>query len=90
MDDADAQTLRFQRAFDVDFPAVQSDASTVARVNTGQNLHQRGFARAVFSHQRVHLARAKFESAVIQRVNAREILLNSLHFQYRLNQGVPS
>ena len=90
MDDADAQMLRFQSISDVDFPAVQRDSSSVADIDAGEDLHQRGLAGAVFTHQRVHLARVEIKPAVVQRVDAGEIFLDSPHFQHRLIQGVPS
>ena len=90
MDDADAQMLRFQSISDVDFPAVQRDSSSVADIDAGEDLHQRGLAGTVFTHQRVHLARAEIKPAVVQRVDAGEIFLDSPHFQHRLIQGVPS
>ena len=52
MDDADAERLRRARVTDVDLFAKILDRTAVALVDTGQDLHQRRLARAVFTDQR--------------------------------------
>ena len=56
-----------------------SDLARVLLVDPGQDLHQRGFAGAVFADQRMHFAGAQFEVPLGDRVHAGEALLDTLH-----------
>jgi len=61
-------------------------------VNTHQNLEQRGFAGAVFSHKAVDFPRLKFDNLVavpVQRLCAGKILFYSFQDQ-RIFQSAPS
>src|SRR5229473_1323769 len=72
MNDADAVALRRARAADFDRAAVEKYLPGVFLVHASEHLHQRGFARAVFAHQRMNLAGQQVELAVVQRANAGE------------------
>src|SRR6266850_6353042 len=72
MNDADAVALRRARAADFDRAAVEKDLPGVFLVHASEHLHQRGFARPVFAHQRMNLAGQQVELAGIKRANAGE------------------
>jgi hypothetical protein len=61
----------------VDGLAVDADLAAVRLVDAGQDLHQRGLARAVLAHQGVNLARAQIEADAAQRTG--EALFNTAH-----------
>ena len=50
-------TCRFglQRIFKADLLAIYENLALVLLVNTGEDIHQRGLAGAVFAHQRMDL-----------------------------------
>ena len=77
----DAPVQRVQRALDLDFLSLIDDLALVHVVNAEHALHQRGLARAVFSHQRVDGAGAELELRVIQGLDAGEGLNHVTHFQ---------
>ena len=81
IDDGNAHPLRIVRRGDFHFPAVKQDFAFVLLICARKHLHQRGFARAVFAEQRVHLALFHGEIYVIQRQNAREFFNDALHLQ---------
>ena len=58
--------------------AIHSDFTGIGLINAGQNLDQRGFARAVFAQQRHHFALAKGKRNVSQRLNARKLLVDTV------------
>ena len=62
--------------------ALEEDLPVVLFIDAGQNLDQRGFAGAVFSHQRVDLALAEGEIHILKGSHAGEILADAAHFQY--------
>ena len=70
--DANGQRLGVGRAFDVHRFAVEQDLAAVFAVDPGQDFHQRGFARAVFTHECVHLAGLQVKLGFVQRAHARE------------------
>ncbi len=61
--------------------AIEPDLAAVGRIETIENLHQRGFARAVFAQQRVNLATAHIKINGMGGQHARESLCNPGHFQ---------
>jgi hypothetical protein len=78
VDDADGQRLCVRRAFDLHRLAVQQHLAAVLAVDTGQDLHQRGLARAVLAHQGMDLAGAQVELHPVQRLDAGEGLAEVL------------
>ena len=46
--------------------AAQGDRAAVGRLQAREDLHQRGFARAVLAHERVHLARPELHRDILQ------------------------
>lgn len=83
MDDADAERLRVARAVDLDMLSKEFDRAAVARVDAGQHLHERRLACAVFADQRHDLALADLQLRVVQRVDAREVFLDTGHSENR-------
>ena len=83
MDDADAERLRVARAVDVDMLSKEFDRAAVARVDAGQHLHERRLAGAVFADQRHDLSLADLQLRVVQRVDAREVFLDTGHSENR-------
>ena len=77
----DAPVQRVQRALDLDLLAFVDDLALVHVVNAEHALHQRGLARAVFSHQGVDGAGAKPQLRVVQGLHAGEGLDDAAHFQ---------
>lgn len=75
VDDGNAQRLRVARVVDLYGFAVEKDLARVHLVDAGEHLHHRRFSRAVLADQRVHLAALELKVAVVQRVNARKVLL---------------
>ena len=74
VDDADAEVLGGARRGDLHLAALDPDRAGVPLVDPGEDLHQRGLARAVLAHQRVDLAGAQLEARVLERLDAREAL----------------
>ena len=64
-----------------DLLAFKCDRTGVHLVDAGQALDQRGFARAVFAQQRVHLAAPEREIHAVERLDARELDFNAFHGQ---------
>ena len=79
VDHADAKLLGSSGIGDLDFFAFDEDAAGVLRIDTGEHFHERGFAGAVFAHQRVHLARAQVEPRLAEGMNAGKALLDPFH-----------
>ena len=63
--------------------SAELDAAGIKRVNAGEDLDQRGLARAVLAEQRQDLAGAKLEVHVIERQRAPEALGYASEFQHR-------
>ena len=84
VDDGNAQRLRVARVVDLYGFAVEKDLARVHLVDAGEHLHHRRFSRAVLADQRVHLAALELKVAVVQRVNARKVLLYPPHLQQDL------
>ena len=77
----DAHVLRVLRGLDGDraVVALEVDVAAVLLVDAGQDLDERGLARAVLAHEGVDLARAKREVDVLQGLHAREVLADAPH-----------
>ncbi len=60
---------------------VDVDLALVAHQRAAQNIHQRGFAGAVFAHQGQHLAAVQLKADVVERPDLAEALADALHFQ---------
>jgi len=52
----DARALRFAGVAEADFLSVKMHAPRIGPQHSGDDVHERGFSRAVFAHQRMHLA----------------------------------
>ena len=78
-----------QRPIKGDGLATQPQLPRVGLVDTGDDFHQRGLARAVLPHQRQHGARSHAQLHVIQGNHTREALADIHHFQQvgRLRRG---
>ncbi|MPM59588.1 hypothetical protein SDC9_106432 [bioreactor metagenome] len=90
MDNAHAEALRLRGGVDFNFFAEEFDRTAILGVDTGQNLHQRAFARAVFTDQREHLARVERQIHAVERMYAGKELLNPCHLQYGFRQSITS
>ncbi len=77
VDGADAQLLRCQRAGRRDGRPVQRERSRVRCDDAGEDLDQRGLARAVLPHQRVHLSGAKLQLHAFEHGHGAEALVDS-------------
>ena len=60
--------------------AVHNHGSGISGVNTGQNLHQRGFTRTVFSHQCVDFSICEDKTGILQNGVAAECFVDPTHF----------
>jgi hypothetical protein len=78
VDDADAEALRVERAFDADRIAVQRDDAGVGRGGAGQNTRQGALTRAVLADQRMYLAGTQIEVRAPQRVDAAVMFADAL------------
>ena len=72
MDDADPLILRIARPLEVDRLASVADAARIGLIDTGQHLHQGGFAGAIFTEQGHHLARIDPQTRFIEGAHTRE------------------
>ena len=83
MDDGDTGSLRLGDALKAAHLAVYDDVASVAAVgvDAGQDVHQRGFARAVLAHQRLDLASLYLKRDVIQRLYTRKFFGDASHLQ---------
>ena len=73
MDDADAGMARLNGAAEAAGLALEDDLALVRLVDAGQNLDQRGLARAVFADEAVDGAALNVDGDVIQRLDAGEL-----------------
>ena len=74
--------LRLAHAVQIQLFAVQVNLALRGRINAVENLHQRGFAGAVFAHQGMHGTALDAQRNIVERHNTRECFGNSPHFQY--------
>ncbi len=61
MHHADARGDRVARAPTCDVASIHFDDARIGRIETAENAHQRGFARAVLADERVHFATRDLE-----------------------------
>jgi hypothetical protein len=78
-----AVTQRVVGTGEVDLLAIHPDGTGVLFVDAKEALHQRGLARAVFAHQRVHRTRPQRQLGVVKRLDARKLFFYARHFQKR-------
>ena len=83
MDNGDARVLRLLNVFEFTNFSVDHEIAGVGAfwIDTGENVHQCGFARAVFADQCVDLAAPDLQVDVVQRSYAREFLGDVSHFE---------
>ena len=74
MNDRDACGLGFERRSETAFAALVDDGAIVGRVLAADDLHQRRFARAVFSAHGMNLGTPQVETDAVQCDDAREAL----------------
>ncbi|MPN17604.1 hypothetical protein SDC9_164959 [bioreactor metagenome] len=80
MHHADVEGVCVVRVFDTNDLSVLFDDARFGLVQTEQNAHQGGFARAVFAEQRMNLAALKTQRNIVVCSDTREILGNIQHF----------
>ena len=78
MNDADARGLGLARTGEVDRLVVEPNFARIFCINASENLHQRRFARPVFTHQRVNFAGDKVETDLVQRAHAGKTLAKAI------------
>ena len=66
MDDADPLILGVAGALEVDWLTAVADAARIGLIDTGQHLHQGGFAGTIFTEQGHHLARIDPQTRFIE------------------------
>jgi hypothetical protein len=79
---ADAAFNGIPRRLEAGFLSLDVDFARVRLVDAAQHLDERGFARAVFAHQRVHLSGPDREIHAVQRLDAWERLHDAAALQY--------
>src|SRR6185295_1829308 len=84
MNDVDPELVSLVRSFDFDRIALPKNLTPVSFIESGDDLHERRFARAVFADQRVTFAAAHFEAHVVKHGDSAERLGDVRHFQERL------
>ena len=85
----DAQLPGDDGAADVLQLAVDVDLALVVHQRSRQDVHQRGLARAVFTHQRQYLACVQAEIDLVQRPHRAEALADANHFQKLAHTRAP-
>src|SRR5450755_4382619 len=80
-DDADAMPLRVERIPQTNSLAIQEDLAGIGTDDAGDHLGQGAFARAIFSHQCVHLTGQHSQAHFGQRLRAVEVFTDALHSQ---------
>ena len=86
---ADAQGVGVVGVADLDLLAVLLDDALLRLIQAEEHAHQRGFARAVFTQQRVDLALAQLQCDVVVGDDAGETLGNVQHFNGIFFAGLP-
>ena len=83
VNDDDAEFLAVRNPAEPTDLAVVKDVAVIGSggIDATQNLHQRGFAGAVFADQRVDLALAHLEADIVQRLDAGECLCDATHLE---------
>ena len=62
------------------FLPFEGDSSFISGINSGEDIHERRFSRAIFSQKGVNLPGADGERYIIQDLNAEKRLMDMLHF----------
>ena len=89
VDHADAEVLRSRGVRNLDLRTLEPYDAGVALVDAVEDLHERRLAGAVLADQGVDLARVEVEVAIRERMNARKVLRDPVHFNEGLShQGV--
>src|SRR5262245_33355792 len=81
MHEADAERLGLRRVLRIDLAPVEADLAAVLPHDSGEDLHQRGFARAVFANQGMDFAAPRREVHPGERPRAGERLRYAAHFK---------
>src|SRR5436190_1243790 len=81
VDGADADRLRVLRILNLDVLTVKNDLACAFLIGPAQNLHERGFARAVLAEKDMNLAASQIEVNVVQSHDAGERLPDVTHLQ---------
>src|SRR5262249_43865798 len=81
MHEADAERLGLCRVLRIDLAPVEDDLAAVLPHDSGEDLHQRGFARAVFANQRMNLAPPRREVHPGERPRSGEGLRYPAHLE---------
>ncbi len=83
MDDGNACRFRVAHAGEAARRAVDADDAVIVGINARQDFHQRGFTRAVFTHQRMDFASLEVEIDLAQRRDAAEPFGDARRRQHR-------
>ena len=88
VDNNDAQALAVLDVVEAAFLALKDDIPLIGAkgIDAAENVHQRGFARAVLAADGVDLAFFDFDVHLVQRFHAGEDLGDVLHFEKRVAQ----
>src|SRR6185369_9322449 len=86
MNDVDPELVSLMRSFDFDRLALPKNLAPVSFIESGDDLHERRFTRAVFADQRVDLAGPHFEAHVVKHGDAGKRLGDVRHSQERLGK----
>ena len=81
MNEGDAQPLCILCIMNRNRVSIQANGTLVQGNNTSQHIHQRGFARTVFTQNSADLARLQGEVYRLKRMNSRVVFVNALHFK---------
>jgi len=84
MHHADPTVDRFAWAGKAHGLPLQADRSVVSVIQAVDDIHQRGFARAVFTEQRQNFATMQGQADLIVRQNARKAFGHAVEFKYDL------
>ena len=81
MDKCDPCLLGITHRCVLQFLAVKDHRTAVARIYTGQDVHQSGFAGSVLSQKRMYLSLFNGQGDVLQDLNAAEGFIYPAHLQ---------
>src|SRR5688572_12545666 len=73
-----------------DVSAGEGKPSVVRRVDTGEDVEERGLSRAIGADEAEHLARRDAEGNLLQRLHAAEALADARRFEERAHSGCPA
>src|SRR5215813_13732961 len=81
MDDPNSELCGFAWRSNDGCSSLNLNGSGIRLIDTGKDLHQRGFSSAVFTDQRQHLTAADLEMDVIEGSHTRESFCDSRHLE---------